>query len=134
MSAFAEEHIARLGEDLGLALKLEEGICTLMSEGEFQLEIRANEEEDALEISSVVASELPEGVGYVEMLELMNIGLGPLFGRPGLGRDPESGVIVLYAVLSATRVSPYDFAEAVKRFMELARALVARFRAWSENP
>ena len=52
--------------------------------------------------------------------------LGPLFDAPGIGREPESGAIVLYALMPFDAVTPSEFAEAALQFLDLARAVTAR--------
>ena len=52
--------------------------------------------------------------------------LGPLFDAPGIGREPESGAIVLYALMPFDAVTPSEFAETALQFLDLARAVTAR--------
>ena len=74
--------------------------------------VRANDAAARMELSAVVAAELPESAAYSDMLDLLGLALGPLFDAPGIGRDPESGAIVLYALLPFATTTPTDFAEA----------------------
>ena len=127
MHTEGEEYIRKLGEATGLAAKLDEGgSCHFSVEGGVNVIVHANEEAGCMELTSVVAQELPEGISYSDMMDLLDIALGPLFGMPGLGREPESGALVFYAVLPFRTTTQAEFAEAAIKFMEYAQNLSAR--------
>ena len=86
-----------------------------------------------MELSAVVAAELPESAAYSDMLDLLGLALGPLFDAPGIGRDPESGAIVLYALLPFATTTPADFAEAVPQFLDRARGLADRLASFESQ-
>ena len=118
----SEEYFQALGEQFGLeAVPGDDGTCCIAAEGAPGVIVRANDAAVRMELSAVIAAELPEGVAYSDMLDLLGLSLGPLFDAPGIGRDPESGAIVLYALLPFTTTTPADFAEAVPQFLDRAR-------------
>ena len=82
-----------------------------------------------MEVTAAVADELPEGITYSDMLDLLDVAIGPLFDAPGIGREPESGAVILYAMMPFATATPADFAEAVQQFIELASAFSGRLAA-----
>lgn len=122
MTNSSEEYFRALGEQFGLeAVPGDDGACCIAAEGAPGVIVRANDGAARMELSAVVAAELPEGAAYSDILDLLGLALGPLFDAPGIGRDPESGAIVLYALLPFTTTTPADFAEAVPQFLDRAR-------------
>lgn len=122
MANASEEYFKALGEQFGLeAAPGDDGACCIAAEGAPSVIVRANDAAARMELSAVVAAELPEGAAYSDILDLLGLALGPLFDVPGIGRDPESGAIVLYALLPFTTTTPADFAEAVPQFLDRAR-------------
>ena len=61
------------------------------------------------------------------MMDMLDTALGPLFDAPDIGRDPESGAIVLYVLVSHVTTTPAEFAEAVSAFTDLAKTVSDRF-------
>jgi hypothetical protein len=122
MANSSEEYFQALGEQFGLeATPGDDGACCIVAEGAPGVIVRANDAATRMELSAVVAAELPEGAAYSDILDLLGLALGPLFDAPGIGRDPESGAIILYALLPFTTTTPADFAEAVPQFLDRAR-------------
>ena len=66
-----------------------------------------------------------------DMMDLLDTALGPLFDAPGIGRDPESGAIILYCILPFASTTPGEFAEAALQFIDLASAFASRLAAMS---
>ena len=127
MANGSEDYFRALGETFGFEVEPgPDGTCCIAAEGAPGVIVRANDAAVRMELSAVVAAELPEGVAYSDMLDLLGLALGPLFDAPGIGRDPESGAIVLYALLPFPTTTPADFAEAVPQFLDRARKLAER--------
>ena len=130
----SESYFMALGESLGLNIKAgEDGSCFIAVEGTLPVIARANEEAQRMELTAAVASEMPEGAAWSDMLDLFGMALGPLFDSPGLGIEPESGAVVLYSLMPFATATPADFAEAVPQFLDLAWALSARLAALAEE-
>lgn len=117
------EYLQILGEHLGMELDGAEGECHLMVGESCPVNIVANTARETIDLSSMVAAELDEDLGYDVLLDLLNAGLGPLLDRPGVGRDPESGAIMLYAIVSPLTVTPTEFTELFDRFVALQMVL-----------
>lgn len=127
MANGSEEYFRALGEQFGFEVAPgDDGTCYVAAEESPGVVVRANEGAERMELSTVVAAELPEGTAYSDMLDLLALALGPLFDAPGLGRDPESGALVLYALLPFATTTPADFAEAVPQFLDRARNVSER--------
>ena len=130
MSNAGKEYFLALGEALNLDVRPDEdGNCLLAVDNQLPVIVRANESAERMELTASVADALPEGLAYSDMLDLLGIALGPLFNAPGIGRDPGSGAIVLYATMPFATTSPADFAEAVPAFIDLANSITARLAA-----
>ena len=125
-----DSYFIRLGEALGVDIRPgEDGACYVTVNDAMPVAVRANEEAQRMEVTAAVADELPEGITYSDMLDLLDVAIGPLFGAPGIGREPESGAVILYALLPFATTSPSDFAEATMQFIELASAFSGRLAA-----
>ncbi len=123
-----------LGESLGIDIRPgEDGTCLIAANETLPVVLRANEEAQRMELTAAVAAELPEGTSYSDMLDLMATALGPLFDAPGIGRDPESGAIILYSLLPFATTTPADFTEAVPQFIDLAASFTARLAALDQE-
>lgn len=132
MKTAGEEYIRALEETFGIksgeesatecAIKVESGGAAL------DIIARSDDAAAAMTLACPVADELPPDVEYSDMLDLLDISLGPLFGMPGVGRDPESGAIVLYAVFPFATVTQADFVDAVRAFIPRAAALAERLK------
>lgn len=130
MTKRSDEYFQTLGNELGLDVQPDdEGSCLVAVDGGFGVTIRGNDEAGRMEVSAVVADRLPEGVEYSDMLDLLSMSLGPLFDAPGVGREPESGAIVLYALFPFETTTLADFTEAVPQFIDRARGLADRLAA-----
>ncbi len=123
-----ESYFLALGEQLGVEIKPaeDESLFVATVDDQIPIVIRDNETARRIELTAVVAPELPEEISYSAMMDMLDMALGPLFDAPGIGRDPESGAIVLYALVSLATATPVEFAEAVKAFMDLARTVSER--------
>jgi len=130
MTKRSDEYFQTLGNELGLDVQPDdEGSCLVAVDGGFGVTMHGNDEAGRMEMSAVVADELPEDAGYSDVLDLLSMSLGPLFDAPGVGRDPESGAIVLYALFPFETTTPADFAEAVPQFIDRVRGLADRLAA-----
>ena len=131
MTNDSQEYFRALGEKFGFEVAPgDDGTCFVAAEDAPGVIVRANDAAARMELTAVVAAELPEGVAHSDMLDLLGLSLGPLFDAPGIGRDPESGAIVLYALLPYPTTTPADFAEAVPQFLDRARTLSDRLASF----
>ncbi len=129
-----DTYFLALGESLGIDIRPgEDGTCLISVDNALPVVARANEGAQRMELTAAVAAGLPEGASYSDMLALLDTALGPLFDAPGIGREPESGAIVLYSLMPFAVVSPADFAEAVPQFIDLAASFSARLAALDQE-
>lgn len=127
MTNRSEEYIQVLGEKLGFIVEPDANGTCLVTKGESTgVVVRANDEVGRMELSAAIAPDLPEGVAYSDMQDLLGMALGPLFDAPGIGRDPGSGTIVMYALMPFATTTPADFADAVMKFLDRAHDLAER--------
>ena len=123
----SDSYFLALGEQLGLEITpAEDGTLLATVNDQIPIVIRDNVDARRIDLTAVVAPELPEDISYSEMMDLLDTALGPLFDAPGIGRDPESGAIVLYALVSLATTTPVEFVEAVKVFIDLAKTVSER--------
>jgi hypothetical protein len=130
----SDTYFMALGESLGLDIKPgDEGSCLIAVDDAMPVIARANNDAQRMELTAAIATEMPEGAAWSDILDLFGMALGPLFDSPGIGIEPESGAVVLYSLLPFVSVSPADFAEAVPQFLDLARTLSARLTAMAKE-
>ncbi len=123
----SEPYFSALGNLLGLEITPDNnGTLIATINDQIPIVIRDNEDARRIDLTAVVAPELPEGVSYSAMMDMLDTALGPLFDAPGIGRDPESGAIVLYMLVSFATNTPAEFAESVRAFMDLSKTVSDR--------
>lgn len=112
--------------ELGLPFD-EEGNARLVLDGTLAVNVSRNDEEGRLTLSAPVADELREDVGYAQMLELLDLAIGPLFGSsPAVGRDPVSGMLIAYASISYVHVTEAEWPEIFGRFVAFAEGIAEK--------
>ena len=116
-----------LSEKLGCELVFDEqGICELTVGEEFIVTVASREDDGLIILSSVVAPELPDPVDYPLVLDLLNFGIGPCVSgggnSPVISRDPETGLLVAYEVLTASVLASQDITELFTGFLDFCIA------------
>ena len=121
--------LKEFGAKLGLELAFdEEGACRLELAKLVAVDIRANEDDGTLTLSAVVREELPDPVTYSTVLDLLALALDPAKqggNSPVVGRDDESGFVVMYEVVTPSMLNRKPFIEIFSEFMETYRAVSA---------
>lgn len=109
--------------ELGLPFD-EEGNARLVVDETLAVNVSRNDEEGRLTLAAPVAAELREDIGYAQVLELLDLAIGPLFGgSPAVGRDPVSGMLVAYASVSYVHVTEAEWPEILGRFVAFAKGV-----------
>lgn len=104
-----------------------EGNAQLLVDGTLAVNVSRNDEEERLTLAAPVAQELREDIGYAQMLELLDLALGPLVGdTPAVGRDPVSGMLIAYASISYVHVSEAEWPEILGRFVAFAKGIAEK--------
>ena len=102
----------------------DEGRATLLVDDDFAVNVSRHDEEGRLTLAAVVAQELKEDIGYAQMLDLLDLALGPLMGEsPAVGRDPVSGALVAYVSLSYAHLTEATWEETLDRFVAFAKGI-----------
>ncbi len=117
-----KELIANLGKELGLELTLdEENSCQLLIEDSRIVNIRSNQEDGLIILSTVIAEQMPDPASYPMILDLLSFALGPYVNgganAPVVGLDPESSMMMLYQVISASALQNRVLIEIVTDFL-----------------
>ncbi len=104
-----------------------EGNAQLLIDETLAVNVSRNDEEGRLTLAAPVAQELREDIGYAQMLELLDLALGPLFGgTPAVGRDPVSGMLIAYASISYVHVTEAEWPEILGRFVAFAKGIAEK--------
>ena len=104
-----------------------EGNAQLLVDGTLAVNVSRNDEEGRLTLAAPVAQELREDIGYAQVLELLDLALGPLVGdTPAVGRDPVSGMRIAYASISYVHVSEAEWPEILGRFVAFAKGIAEK--------
>ena len=102
----------------------DEGSAQLLVDGDLAVNVSRHDEEGRLTLAAVVAQELKEDIGYAQMLDLLDLALGPLVGgSPAVGRDPVSGALVAYVSLSYAHLTEATWEETLGRFVAFAKGI-----------
>lgn len=124
-----DDILKEFGASLGLDLAFDEnGACRLELAELAAVDIRANEDDGTLTLSSVLREDLPDPIGYATILDLLALALDPATrggNSPVVGRDDESGVVVMYEVATPSALNRRPLADIFADFMETWRAVSA---------
>lgn len=105
----------------------EDGNARLVVDGNLAVNVARQDAEGRLILSAPVAAELREDITYGEMLDLLDLALGPLFGgSPAIGRDPGTGMIIAYSTVSYAHLTAADWPELFSRFVEFVQGAAAK--------
>ena len=124
------EYLNTLGSILGSELSFNENNdCQFIIEEDLSTVIHLDEERNEFLLLGNVADELPDPVDYSLILDLLSFAYAPAFGTaPGVGRDPESGIITAWSRIPINGLSTSEFCEAVRKFIEFQIILNERVR------
>ena len=104
-----------------------DGNAQLLVDETLAVNVSRNDEEGRLTLAAPVAQELREDIGYAQMLELLDLALGPLFGgTPSVGRDPVSGMLIAYASISYVHVTEAEWPEILGQFVAFAKGIAEK--------
>lgn len=125
-----------LGDALGIPdMAFEGNTCTLLVENTHPLSIVKDETRQCLILSGVTANELPDPLEHGLAEFLLQTALNPMFGSgPAIGLDPESGLLVAYAVLDCRDLTPEDVGAAGLQFLTFQMLAAERIRTGSTPP
>ena len=124
-----DDILKEFGAKLGLDLAFDEaGTCRLELAQLVAIDIRANKDDGTLTLSAVVREELPDPLSYATVLDLLALALdaAPHGGNaPVVGRDDESGLVVMYQVATPSVLNRKPLIAIFGEFMETYRAVSA---------
>ena len=117
------------GAKLGLDLAFDEdGACRLEVAKLVAVDIRAHQDAGTLTLSAVVREDLPDPLNYATVLDFLGLALDAArFGgnSPVVGRDDESGLVVMYEVATPSALNRKPLIAIFEEFMETYRAVSA---------
>lgn len=100
------------------------GNAKLLVDGDLAVNVSRDDEAGRLTLAAPVAQELREDIGYAQVLDLLDLALGPLVGEsPAVGRDPASGTLIAYVSLSYAHVTEATWPEQLGRFVAFAKGM-----------
>lgn len=124
-----DEILKEFGAGIGLDLSFDEkGVCRLELDGLAAVDIKANEDDGTLTISSVLREELPDPVTYTTILDLLALALDPVHSggnAPVVGRDDESGFVIMYQVATPSALNRKPLKEIFGEFLKAYSAVLA---------
>ena len=122
-----DEILKEFGAQLGLELAFDEnGVCRLELEQLVAVDIRARQDDGTLTLFAVVREELPDPLSYATVLDLLALALDPARSggnAPVVGRDDESGVVMMYQVATPSELNRKPLIDIFSEFMETYRAV-----------
>ncbi len=124
-----DDILKEFGAKLGLDLAFDEnGTCRLELAELVAIDIRANEDDGTLTLSAVVREDLPDPITYATILDLLALALDAAKSggnAPVVGRDDESGFVVMYQVATPSALNRKPLIAIFGEFMETYRAVSA---------
>ena len=124
-----DDILKEFGAKLGLDLTFDEnGTCRLELAELVAIDIRANEDDGTLTLSAVVREDLPDPITYATILDLLALALDAAKSggnAPVVGRDDESGFVVMYQVATPSALNRKPLIAIFGEFMETYRAVSA---------
>ena len=122
-----DDILKEFGAQLGLDLAFDEnGVCRLELEQLVAVDIRARQDDGTLTLFAVVREELPDPLSYATVLDLLALALDPARSggnAPVVGRDDESGVVMMYQVATPSELNRKPLIDIFSEFMETYRAV-----------
>ena len=133
-----EKVLAKFGQTLGLDLAFDgDGACALTLDDETPIVIQANEDDSSLTLSSALREELPTPMGLTQVENLLALALDPMEhggASPVVGRDAETGLVVMYMVLTPSVLDKTPLADIFAAFVTTRNAVVAMLDEPVEAP
>ena len=124
-----DEILKEFGAGIGLDLSFDEnGICRLELAKLAAVDIKANEDDGTLTISSVLREELPDPITYSTVLDLLALALDPILhggNAPVVGRDDGSGFVIMYQVATPSVLNRKPLKEIFSEFLKAYSAVLA---------
>ena len=133
-----KEVLAEFGDTLGIGLAFDEkGTCMLTVGDDTPIIIQANEEDSSLTLSCALRDAMPETMSLDQAQNILALALDPYdrgVASPVVGRDAESGLVVLYEVLAPSMLRRMPLLEVFTDFMTTRKAVMAMLEEQVEAP
>ena len=127
LSKTLDDILKEFGAQLGLDLAFDEnGVCRLELEQLVAVDIKAHQDDGTLTLFAVVREDLPDPLSYATVLDLLALALDPARSggnAPVVGRDDESGVVMMYQVATPSELNRKPLIDIFSEFMETYRAV-----------
>ena len=122
-----DDILKEFGAQLGLDLTFDEnGVCRLELEQLVAVDIKAHQDDGTLTLFAVVREDLPDPLSYATVLDLLALALEPARSggnAPVVGRDDESGVVMMYQVATPSELNRKPLIDIFSEFMETYHAV-----------
>ncbi|MBP3731465.1 MAG: CesT family type III secretion system chaperone [Mailhella sp.] len=122
-----DDILKEFGNTMGLDLAFDgNGVCELEIADTVGISIRASEEDGTLTISSVLRDDLPDPISYSAILDLLALALDPALrggNSPVVGRDDDSGMLIMYEVATPSVLNTTPLADIFADFIDTYRAV-----------
>lgn len=121
--------LENFGNTLGLELDFDEnGLCVLALDEETPIAIQAIEEDSSLTLSCAFREELPQPMSLAKVEDLLALALDPMEhggASPVVGRDAESGLVVMFMVVTPSLLDKTPLADVFGDFVTTLKAVEA---------
>ncbi len=121
------------GASLGLDLTFDENrVCELYFDNRLDIFIRAEDDDGILILSTVLAERLPEDIPYsliLDMLDSAGMAYDTGGNVPLVGRDEDSGFLILYEVCTASYLARTPLSDIFTSFLQAHQDLCEEVRA-----
>ena len=130
--------LSKFGQTLGLDLAFDgDSACALTLDDETPIVIQAIEDDSSLTLTSALREELPTPTGLAQVENLLALALDPMEhggASPVVGRDAETGLVVMYMVLTPSVLDKTPLADIFAAFVTTRNAVVAMLDEPVEAP
>ena len=129
-----EEYLDALSEAIDYDIEpAEMGSHVIIIDEDIQVQFREDDYGTQITLFCIVAPSLPKCISYQDAEDLVDMGGGPFYGAPGLGRLPIVGSMILYHILPYTRTDKEKFIESVNEFIDLSQEYFDKFAEMGDD-
>ena len=128
-----ENYLKQIGNKINLNLEFDSNnLCEISINEDDAISVVANPEDHNLIFTTAVAIALPDPVSYSVVLDLFDLGLGPVLSHGGnspvIGRDPDTEAIILYQVNTESILESSDVGELFLDFFKFKQAIAQHLK------
>ena len=114
--------LQELGTNLGFNLTFDDDrICELYFDNRINIFIRSEDDDGAIIISTILAEKISENINYNTILDILNASADAYVhggNIPVIGRDEETGFIILYQICTASYLAQTKLIDTFTSFIQ----------------